>query len=231
MRNESETAGLQKFEEIALAGLVAPDPLVARPVPGSEQQVPDLAHPLGPRHVALHRLAGARGLGVGVDAENPPRDLIFRQALVVRLEQASVGFDVPVVVVGQALRPGGLVGDRGGALVIGHGIPCGCAARARGRGAPGEFGWRRVPDGAGPTHAAVGPTRSVLPPRRAGTANGGAAGDHDRLEPVARRIVDHLELCGMRCVRTAPVPTHDTPGPGPALRRGTGADGGGAWNG
>ena len=29
-------------------------------------------------------------------------------------------------------------------------------------------------------------------------------GDHDRLRPVASAVVDHLELCGLRCVRKAP---------------------------
>ena len=38
-------------------------------------------------------------------------------------------------------------------------------------------------------------------------------GDHDRLKPVARRIVEHLELCGIRCFAKAPAPPHSTPDP------------------
>ena len=36
-------------------------------------------------------------------------------------------------------------------------------------------------------------------------------GDHDRLKPVARKIVEHLELCGMRCFAKPPPPRHSTP--------------------
>ena len=35
--------------------------------------------------------------------------------------------------------------------------------------------------------------------------------DHDRLRPVARAVVDHLELCGMRSFRRRPVRGHGTP--------------------
>ncbi len=38
-------------------------------------------------------------------------------------------------------------------------------------------------------------------------------GDHDRLKPVARRVVEHLELCGIRCFRRPPAPRHRTPPP------------------
>ena len=38
-------------------------------------------------------------------------------------------------------------------------------------------------------------------------------GDHDRLKPVARKIVEHLELCGMRCFAKPPPPRHSTPDP------------------
>ena len=38
-------------------------------------------------------------------------------------------------------------------------------------------------------------------------------GDHDRLKPVARAVVEHLELCGMRCYRRRPVAGHSTPDP------------------
>ena len=36
-------------------------------------------------------------------------------------------------------------------------------------------------------------------------------GDHDRLKPAARKVVEHLELCGVRCYRRRPVPGHGTP--------------------
>ena len=39
-------------------------------------------------------------------------------------------------------------------------------------------------------------------------------GDHDRLRPVALRIVEQLELCGIRCFRKPPHLGHSIP-PGP----------------
>ena len=36
-------------------------------------------------------------------------------------------------------------------------------------------------------------------------------GDHDRLKPVARRVVEHLELCGIRCFAKPPTRPHGTP--------------------
>ena len=55
-------------------------------------------------------------------------------------------------------------------------------------------------------------------------------GDHDRLKPMARRIVDHLELCGMRCVAKGPAPLHGTLAPRPAPRQAGAADEGDAGN-
>ena len=55
-------------------------------------------------------------------------------------------------------------------------------------------------------------------------------GDHDRLKPMARRIVDHLELCGMRCVAKGPAPLHGTLAPRPAPRQDGAADEGDAGN-
>ena len=49
-------------------------------------------------------------------------------------------------------------------------------------------------------------------------------GDHDRLKPVARRVIEHLELCGMRCFRRPPAPRHSTPPPFGTLRRSEGKD-------
>lgn len=49
-------------------------------------------------------------------------------------------------------------------------------------------------------------------------------GDHDRLKPIAQRIVDHLELCGIRCIRKCPVPRHGTLAPRPAPQQANGAD-------
>ena len=38
-------------------------------------------------------------------------------------------------------------------------------------------------------------------------------GDHDRLRPAARRVIEYLELCGIRCFSRAPRPGHSTPDP------------------
>ena len=35
-------------------------------------------------------------------------------------------------------------------------------------------------------------------------------GDHDRLKPMATAVVEHLELCAMRCFRRPPAPRHST---------------------
>ena len=43
-------------------------------------------------------------------------------------------------------------------------------------------------------------------------------GDHDRLKPVARAVVEHLELCGIRCFSKPPAPGHSTPEPWGGLR-------------
>ena len=50
-------------------------------------------------------------------------------------------------------------------------------------------------------------------------------GDHDRLKPVARAVVAHIELCGIRCFGKAPGPGHSTPDPYGALRKRAGEDG------
>ena len=44
-------------------------------------------------------------------------------------------------------------------------------------------------------------------------------GDHDRLGPVAQKIVEHLDLCGMKCFRRPRGPGHSTPDPYGALRK------------
>ena len=44
-------------------------------------------------------------------------------------------------------------------------------------------------------------------------------GDHDRLKPAARAVVEYLELCGMRCFAKTPPPGHSTPDPWGALRK------------
>lgn len=38
-------------------------------------------------------------------------------------------------------------------------------------------------------------------------------GDHDRYRPLAKAVVEHLELCGMVFFRKAPSPPHSTPHP------------------
>ena len=50
-------------------------------------------------------------------------------------------------------------------------------------------------------------------------------GDHDRLRPVAQRIVEHMELCGMKCFQRPRGPGHSTPDPYGALRKSSGPDG------
>ena len=50
-------------------------------------------------------------------------------------------------------------------------------------------------------------------------------GDHDRLKPVARKVIEHLELCGMRCFAKAPAPRHSTPDPWGASRKCEALDG------
>ena len=36
-------------------------------------------------------------------------------------------------------------------------------------------------------------------------------GDHDRLKPAARRVIEYLELCGIRCFAKPPTRPHGTP--------------------
>ena len=50
-------------------------------------------------------------------------------------------------------------------------------------------------------------------------------GDHDRLKPAARTVVEYLELCGMRCFAKTPPPRHSTPDPwGASQKRGEDGD-------
>ena len=44
-------------------------------------------------------------------------------------------------------------------------------------------------------------------------------GDHDRLKPVAKAVVDYIELCGMRCFGKAPGRGHSTPDSWAGLRK------------
>ena len=54
--------------------------------------------------------------------------------------------------------------------------------------------------------------------------------DHDdaRLELIATAVLEHLDLCGIRCVRRGPAPLHGALGPWPAARQVGGADRGDA---
>jgi len=36
-------------------------------------------------------------------------------------------------------------------------------------------------------------------------------GDHDRLRPVAEKVIEHMELCGMKCFGRPRGPGHGTP--------------------
>ena len=49
-----------------------------------------------------------------------------------------------------------------------------------------------------------------------------------RLEFTATAVLEHLDLCGIRCVRTAPAPLQGALGAWPPSRQGGGADRGGA---
>ena len=44
-------------------------------------------------------------------------------------------------------------------------------------------------------------------------------GDHDRLKPVARAVIEHFELCGMRCFTRPRARGHSTPDPWGAPRK------------
>ena len=52
-------------------------------------------------------------------------------------------------------------------------------------------------------------------------------GDHDRLKPVAKAVVDHLEFCEMRCFGKTPGRGHSTPDPwgGPRKKGPEGGEG------
>ena len=55
-------------------------------------------------------------------------------------------------------------------------------------------------------HMALRKAERLWPTRR-------RPGDHDRLKLVADAVVDHIELCGIRCVRRAPERGRSTPNP------------------
>ena len=50
-------------------------------------------------------------------------------------------------------------------------------------------------------------------------------GDHDRLRPVAEKVVEHMELCGMRCFGRPRGRGHSTPDPWSGLVQGGKSDG------
>ena len=50
-------------------------------------------------------------------------------------------------------------------------------------------------------------------------------GDHDRLKPVARKVVEHLDLCGMRVFGKPVGRGHSTPDPWGGRTPGGGPDG------
>ena len=51
-------------------------------------------------------------------------------------------------------------------------------------------------------------------------------GDQDdaRIKLIATAVVEHLELCGIRCIRKGPAPLYGTLAPRPAPRQANGAD-------
>ena len=55
-------------------------------------------------------------------------------------------------------------------------------------------------------HMALRKAEHLRPKRR-------RPGDHDRLTLVADAVVDHIELCGIRCFRRAPERGRTTPNP------------------
>lgn len=58
-------------------------------------------------------------------------------------------------------------------------------------------------------------------------------GDHDdaRIELIATEVIDHLALCGIRCIRQGPASPYGTLSPRPSLRQAGSADGGDAEDG
>ncbi len=56
-------------------------------------------------------------------------------------------------------------------------------------------------------------------------------GDDNPYRIVAERVVEHLELCGIRCIKKGPAPLYGTLAPWPASRQDGGADEGDAGNG
>ena len=50
-------------------------------------------------------------------------------------------------------------------------------------------------------------------------------GEHDRLRPVAEKVVEHMELCGMRCFGRPLGRGHSTPDPWGGTGRGEKSDG------
>ena len=57
-------------------------------------------------------------------------------------------------------------------------------------------------------------------------------GDHDdaRIELIATAVVEHLDLCGIRCIRKGPASPYGTLAPRPAPRQDGAADEGDAGN-
>ena len=55
-------------------------------------------------------------------------------------------------------------------------------------------------------------------------------GDHDeaRIEIIATDVIDHLELCGIRCIRQGPAPLQGTLASRPSPRQAASADEGDA---
>ena len=50
-------------------------------------------------------------------------------------------------------------------------------------------------------------------------------GDHDRLRPIAEKVVEHMELCGIKCFGRPRGPGHSTPAPWGSLHESRGGDG------
>ena len=55
--------------------------------------------------------------------------------------------------------------------------------------------------------------------------------DEARIDLIASDVVEHLELCGIRCIKQGPAPLYGTLAPRPMSRQDGGADGGDAGNG
>ena len=110
----------EQSEEVDLLGLLT---LCAGIEAGCEIAVADLGHPAGTCQVAVDELASPLRVLAGVDAENEPGNFVVADALLISIEKTDVGLVMLVVVFGNAVGPGDLVGDLRMGIGFGHRYP------------------------------------------------------------------------------------------------------------